>query len=133
MKRIWVRPFRKVKEEYEQFLLWFRSTINNLYDEDILQYPATQVLVAHNDKTIMFLPFQQTVMLESLAIDPEASPKDVAVSLYALIDAVRLKCAESGIGELYFLCKDESTSKFAERHGFTRLEYPIFRMKLNDN
>ena len=131
MKRIWTRLFRS--SDATKFWEWINNTKQNLFDKEILTYPATGCLVAHgNGEPIVYLPIQYVPMLESLAINPESSLKDVATSLWQLVAAVQLECQRKGMGEIYFLCKEESTIQFAQKNGFTEIPYKLFRMKLSD-
>jgi len=131
MKRIWTRLLRS--SDLEKFKQWAFGTKDNLFDQEILTYPSTGCLVAHaNGEPIVFMPIQYVPMLESLAINPNSSVKDVATSLWQLVAAVQLECQRKGMGEIYFLCKEESTIQFAQKNGFNEIPWKLFRMKLSD-
>jgi hypothetical protein len=109
------------------------NTENNLLDPEVLGYPTTVVLKAHKDgKNIVFLPIQSVFMLESLGIlrDNAGSIGDIAVALKELVQVVRYEATKSGVRELYMLCSEPSTVKFAEHNGFERVNIPVFRMKV---
>lgn len=118
-KHVWASKANK--EDAELLAKWLLETPNNLFDPAIVTYPTTQTWKAENGKTLMFLPFQLTITLESLAISPENEAQDTAQALKSLIQAVRIEADRLGIKEINFVCKDESTLKFAQYHGFEQL------------
>lgn len=103
------------------------SARNNV-DPDIFNYPATDILKASNGRPVMYMPRQRVMMLEALAINPEAQASDVALALRALIQVSEYESRLAGMGEMYFLCSDPETKHYAEAHGF-RAVTP----KINDN
>lgn len=109
------------------------NTENNLLDPEVLGYPTTVVLKAHKDqKNLVVMPVQTVYMLESLGIlkDNADSVTDIAVALKELVQVVRYEATKTGVRELYMLCSEPSTVKFAEHNGFERLNIPVFRMKV---
>lgn len=129
-RRVWVR--RPFPQESPIFTEWMKSTEHNLYDPEVFLYPATEYLVAHAEGTpIVFMPMQNTFMLESLAINPEAEKSHVAVALKALLSNIVLTAGDRGMGEIHFLCSEPSTVEFAEKNGMERVDVPLFRLKLS--
>jgi len=102
---------------------------NNI-DTAIFGYPATDVLKASNGKGIIYMPRQRVLFLESLAINPEAQATDVALALRALLQVSEYEARILGHGEMYFLCADEETCKFAEHHGMEKVTLTLYRRKL---
>lgn len=129
-RRIWVRP--PLPTEWQLFEEWIKTTQGNEFDAEVCTYPATDYLVAHAEGTpVVFMPMQNTLMLESLAINPQAEKSHVAVALKALLSNIVLLAGKAGMGELYFLCSEPSTVEFAERNGLERINLPLFRLKLS--
>lgn len=133
MRNLWTRWLRDtdiplMKEWIE------RIREKNLFDPAILTYPSLKVMVAEERngeaKPKMFLPIQTCFVLESLAPEPDTEGMGEAQALKLLLNSVLLKAQENGIGEVYFLCKDESVLRIAEKNGFERVEIPLVRMKL---
>ena len=103
----------------------------NLIDWDVLKYPATTLLKATNgERNLLHVPIQTVYMVESLGISPENSAMDTAKSLQGLMQVVQWESQKAGHGELYFLCRDEETVKFAEHQGMERVSIPLFRKKV---
>lgn len=128
---VFVRPARI--EDKELFVNWTIGTKYNLFDSKVITYPSTYIRCAFNKKgPIIFLPVQRPLMMEALAINPDADKIDVAVALKELTQDTVSQAYANGSGEIYFLCQEESTEKFAEHNGFERLPYSVFRMKLSD-
>jgi len=119
-------------EDQPQFLEWVNSTPNNLFDESILKYPTLRVICSYNDNPVAYLPTQQAIVLESLAVKPGASPMETGQAFRDLVKAAELLASSFGIKEIYFICKDPDVVKVAEHHGFEVLpkEWQVVRMKL---
>jgi len=132
MKHIFVRPARP--SELPQFLDWAQKTENNEFDPSVVRHPTTFTLVAFDkDGPLVYMPIQQPLMLESLAIRPGAETSDIAMAMKELIQAA-VTCAYSkGAGEVYFLSTEEGTSEMAEKQaGFEKLPWAVYRVKLRD-
>jgi hypothetical protein len=130
-RHIFVRPIRS--EDAKTFVEWCRDTKNNLFDPEVVKYPSTTVRVAYNSEgPVVFVPVQRPLMLEALAISPKASELDVATGLKALTQDAVAQAHICGAGEIYFLCRDELTSKFAERHGYEKINVQLYRIKLTE-
>lgn len=114
-----------------EMVQWAINGDRNAFDPTILTYPSLGVLKlgTRTGKTVMYLPAQTVIMLESLAINPEATDREIAVGLLTAFNALLVQAQGKGIGEVYFLGSNELTNKFAERHGMEKLDFPIFRMK----
>ena len=103
---------------------------NNL-DASIFTYPATKTLKASNGKTLVYMPKQIVFMLESLAINPEATVGEIGMALKALFQVTEFEALRLGMGELYFLCADKETCEFAEHQGLEKIEgLTLYRRKL---
>lgn len=128
---IFVRPARPA--DAPAFTKWSLNTKDNLFDPDVAMYPTTVVWTAFNKKgPVAFMPVQRPLMLESLAINPQAGRLDVATALKELAQNAVTQAHAQGAGEIYFVCKDESTIEFAKRLAYKEMPYRIFRIKLKD-
>lgn len=131
MRHIFVRPARAA--EAQRFLEWSVATPNNLFDKDVASYPSTKTLCAYNKQgPVLYVPRQQVFFLESLAINPEASEIDIAAALKEITQNVVSEAHEKGVGEIYFLCRDEATLEFAKRQCFEELPWRLCRIRLKD-
>lgn len=109
---------------------------NNI-DTRIFEYPATETLKASNGKGLLYMPFQKTYMLESLAFNPEATNTEKALALREMFSVIAWEARNKGIGEVYFLCADRETKAFVEHHGFEAMtacteenQMQLYRLKL---
>lgn len=125
---------RDAKEsDAEKFLEYQFSTPNNLFDPASGLYPTSFTLVAENgEKPIVFSPVQVPYMAESLGISQTASNKEIAVSLRWIMNELVDRAKTEGRGEIYFFCSDETTSAFAEKHGFEKIPFPVYRLRVKD-
>lgn len=130
MKQIWVD--RTTKEELPEVFEWLKRIADrNLIDWDVLTYPATSLLKATDgEKNVLHVPVQSVYMVESLGISPDASPLEMAKALSGVFGIVRWESKRAGQGEVYFLCRDEETVRFAEHHEMERVNIPLFRFKV---
>ena len=119
----YIRP-----EEQQTFIEWVNKTSGNLFDADILKYPTLRVLTSYNGEPVAFLPMQQALFLESLAVKEETMQN--AQAFRDLVKGAEQHASSIGIRELYFLCKDERVIQIAENHGFELVPFPLVRMKL---
>lgn len=138
MNVIFVRPAQA--EDAETVLKWGVETKGNEFDPETVTYPDSFTLCAFDaiKGPIAFMPVQQPMimepmMLESLAVNPEASEMEVACALKELVQACVTIGFMKGTGELYFLGTNEATNRFAERHKvFERMDYPVYRLRMKD-
>lgn len=118
------------KGDQETFVSWVNSTPNNLWDKEVLEYPTLRIICAYNGQPVAFLPVQNALMLESLAVSDKAALLDKAQAFRDLVKAAELHASSGNQREMYFICKDEDVLKIAEGHGFERIEFPVVRMRL---
>jgi len=129
MKQVWVRPLEP--SDLPKLQEWMtRIASENLFDPDVLSYPHTVVLVAHDGEPLLYMPVQLTATLESLAPRPGATPREMAEALKQMVKAVAFLSHGKGIKEVYFVCKDPDVVELAKRHGFEEMPTTL-RLKLN--
>ena len=115
-------------EERETFVEWVNKTPGNLYDPGILNYPTLRVLTSYNGEPGAFLPMQQALFLESLAVkEPRI---ENAQAFRDLVKGAEQHASSLLIREIYFGCRDESVLKIALNHGFEEVPFKVVRMKL---
>ena len=117
-------------EQQEQFLEWVNATPGNLFDRDILKAPTLSVLCSYNGSPVAYLPMQQALVLESLAVNQAATLMDKGQAFRDLVKGAEQHASSHKIRELYMPCEDERVIRVAENHGFERLKWPVLRMKL---
>ena len=106
-------------DDFPEMADWMsKLSHRNNIDTAIFNYPATETLKASNGKGLLYMPFQKTFMLESLAFNPEATNTEKALALREIMSVVTWEARNKGIGEIYFLCSDLETQTFVEHHGF---------------
>lgn len=129
MKQLKMRIARA--EDAKEIGEWLSKTPGNLFDPEILDYPTFRAISAYNgDGNVAHLPSQQTLMLESLAVNPKMPIMEAAQAFRDLVKGQELLASSFGIREIYFLCQDENVLRIAEGHGFERIAFPVVRMKL---
>lgn len=131
MRHIFVRPARP--SDAEKFKKWSQDTKQNLYDPDVALYPTTTTRCAFdNNGPIVFVPFQRPIMLDALAINPAADILSVALALKELTQDAVSSAYDEGRGEVYFFCAEPLTQEFCQKHGYTKMEVPVYRMKVSN-
>lgn len=139
MEHIVIREAR-AREELDTAKEWAQSTPDgDLLDLDVFEHDSTFLLsaVTSGEKVqrgmpIAYLPVQQPLMLENLIFRPGLTDRDRALAITRLTEAAIGEAYRRDVGELYFLCRHESTCAFAERHKFKLLpdELKVYRLNL---
>lgn len=76
---------------------------------------------AEQKKPEIFIPFQATVTIESIAARPGITPREMALALRKWHDGIEEVCQRLRIREIYFVVEDELVAEFALRHGYTEI------------
>lgn len=106
------------------------STIN-LVDYKVYEYPAINtVVVEKNGEPILMNSFHPVLMMEALAPKPGLSPMDEARALKQLFDGIKNIAAATGVKEIWFGCSDPRMDVFVQRHGFEKVSFPVYRIKV---
>lgn len=128
---VYVRSWRKT--DVPLFLTWSQNTEDNLFDPDVATYNTTVVRCAYDqDGPMVFMPVQQPLFMEHLAIRPGLSDTNTAVALKELTQDTVSQAHIKGSGEIYFLCKEPSTIAFAKHQLFEEVPWRLFRIKLKE-
>lgn len=120
----------------EKLLEFVRTTLDGeLLDLDIFEHESTFTLDAFaKDGSHAFCPIQQPLMMENLIFRPGLSEAETAQAIMRIAEHAVEEAYRRDVGEVYFLCRDQSTSEFAERYGFkdvAMLETPLKCYRLN--
>ena len=103
----------------------------NAFDRDVLSYPSTKILAAHdNGTTYGYLPVQGAAILDSFGPNPEATPIQITAALIQLVKGAGLMAYANGMRELLMLASDETTALGAEQMGFEKLPFTVYRKRL---
>ena len=123
---------RLADPDIEPVIDWCQANSErNAFDRDVLTYPSTKVLAAHNNGTVYaYLPIQGTAMLESIGPNPEATPMQIAQGVMEMTKGAALLAYSAGYRELYFLASDENTAIGAKLMGFEELSFKVYRKRL---
>lgn len=91
--------------------------------EPCLDIPAGNLHLARaaNKEAQLFIPFQATVTIESIAARPGITPREMAVALRKWHDGVEEICQRFRIREIYFVVADDRVAEFALHHGYTEI------------
>lgn len=129
MKEVFVRPLQK--NEIETFEAWMNANAErSLLDKGVFDYPTIRVMAAMNGKVLGYLPYHNVLMLESFSPNPDASDAEKAEACRQFIKTAYNVAWANGIREIYYFGNDEQLNRVAERHGFEKIEFPVFRMKV---
>jgi hypothetical protein len=134
LERLLVVPHEEIPRKLREFARTTRD--GELLDLDIFNHDSTFTLEAFGkDGAHAFCPIQQPLMMENLIFRPGLSQAETGQAIMRLAEHAVEEAYRRDVGEVYFLCRDESTSKFAERYGFkdvALLETPLkcYRMNL---
>jgi hypothetical protein len=130
MKKMTVRDFGP--QDAQKYADWLLAIANiNLVDCGVYKYPRiAHLAVDKGDEQVLFNSTHPVLVQEALAPKPGLSPKDEALALRALNDALKDMARTLGFKEIWFECKDKRVIKFACKHGFEVLNFPVLRMKV---
>lgn len=125
---------RFAEQDTEPVIDWCQANSErNAFDKDVLGYPSCKVLAAHNNGTVYtYMPIQGTTMLESIGVNPEATPLQIAHGVIECVKAAALLAYGAGHREIYFLASDDLTAEGAAKLGFEEVPFKCFRKRLND-
>lgn len=133
MDRLLVVLRQDVPERLREFARTTRD--GELLDLDIFEHDSTFTLEAFGkDGSHAFCPIQQPLMMENLIFRSGLSQAETGQAIMRLAEHAVEEAYRRDVGEVYFLCRDESTEKFAERYGFkdvSKLDTPLKCYRLN--
>lgn len=117
-------------ENYTKWL--FAASDKNLLDLEVYKYPTCITSVAENKagEPVLMNSAHLVLVMEALAPRPGLSPLQEARALKELFEAMKEVARKSGVREILFGCKDESLAGFIKDRGFERVNFPVFRYKV---
>jgi hypothetical protein len=123
---------RLAEPQTEPVVDWCQANSSrNAFDRDVLEYPATKVLAAHNNGTVYaYMPVQGVAMLESIGPNPAVNPIQIAAAIVEMVQGACLMAYANGMREAYFLSSDDLTAEGAKKMGFEELPYKVYRKRL---
>jgi len=133
MKNFTVRGAEpKDAEVYTNWLLAAAGI--NLLDAGVYRYPTCNTAVVEKDgEPVLINSVHLVLMQEALAPKPGLSPMDEARALKTLHYAIQALAERSGTREVWFGCKDKRLIKFATKHGYEVVPFPMLRWKVGVN
>ena len=124
MKQLKLRYARP--DEAPKILEWLQSNPNNYFAKEILGYPSLRILCAYEEggEPVAYLPIHNVLMMESIALNPNASPLNVAQALRDLTKSCELIADAAGIREVMFLGGHGGVGEMAGsgRHSFEEVK-----------
>lgn len=134
MKRLLVTPSTQSLEREDMQALLRSTRDGDLFDFDILRHESTFILKAFTRGAARaYLPVQQPLMMENFVFRSGLTEAETGQAMVRLAEHVVEEAYQRDAGEVYFLCRDKSTCKFAERYGFkdvSLLGLKTYRMNL---
>jgi len=97
-----------------------------------MEHESSFLLMAFNTSgPLAYMPVQQPLMLENLIFRPGLTVGETAQAISRLAEHAIEEAYTRDAGEAYFLCREKSTLKFAERHLFRELPAGLLVRRLN--
>jgi hypothetical protein len=117
-------------ENYTKWL--FAASDKNLLDLEVYKYPTCNTVVVENKagEPVLMNSAHLVLVMEALAPRPGVTPLQEARALKELFEAMKAVARKSGVREILFGCKDESLAGFIKDRGFEKINFPVFRYKV---
>ena len=130
MKNVTVRDAEP--RDADTYAEWLEAAGDiNMMDPAVYTYPTCHTLTVEKDgKPVLMNSYQLCLVMEALAPKPGITPMNEARALNALFDGIKKIAQDQGIKEVLFGCKDPRVDAFVTRHGFEKLSFPVYRIKL---
>lgn len=134
MRDIIIRPGESADDK-SRLRDWLAATPGqNLFDADVLEHGSTFTLCAFDESgPLVYVPVQRPMIMESLAIRPELDDARRALALAQLTKATILRAYDFDAPEIYIHGHDPRTVKFAGKHRFTEVPWPLYRINLRES
>lgn len=128
-REVFVRPLQQ--NEIETFEKWMEANAErSLLDREIFQYPTVRVLAAQNGKVLGYLPYHSVLTLESFSPNPDATDSERAEACRQFVKMIYSVAWTNGVREIYYFGNDQQLNRIAERHGFEKIECPVYRLRV---
>lgn len=105
--------------EVPRFMAWLIANRDrNSFDPEVIDYPTLRVYGSGSG----YLPVHSGVILESLALSPDASAEQKLSGVIEMVNAVESEARDAGIRELFYISSDARTDESAVRQlGFEKV------------
>lgn len=104
---------------------------NPAADPRTVTYPTANTAVIEQDGAPVAMNTVHLVLMqEALARKPGLTDREGARAIKALHEALKNLAAISGVREIWFECTDPRIEKIALKRGFTRVNHPVLKYKL---
>jgi hypothetical protein len=117
------------QEEIQNFINWaWVARGRTTFDNRILSYNRTAMLIAETHEPMAFLPVQMTLMAEAFIPRPSATPMALAYTLGQFDNALMNMAGALDVGEVhtYVPVGEQDYMKKIQRHGW--VEIPDVRL-----
>ena len=132
MDRVLVRRATPAEVQDQMLNYLWTTPDGQLFDMDVLEHSQTFTLAAFNQSGVLgFLPVQRPMMLENLIFRPGLTAGETAQVIAKLGEHALEETHTQDAGEAYFLCREKTTLRFAERHGFRPLPENLVVRRFN--
>ena len=118
------------KKDHAEIIAWLNSNPANQFDERILAYPTLEIITAYGDRNVLHLPVHRALVMESLAVSPDATEMEKAQALRDVTKSAEYLASRYGIKELYFQISEEQVKKIASNKDVGFELVTMARMKL---
>lgn len=117
--------------DVDTYLGYTLTTPLNLFDPAIGKYPLLQTLAVDvNDKPSLYVPFHPVIVIESLAHRPDIPARENAYCIYKADQQIEEYARQCGVAETWWMCRDDSLIKAAQRRGYEVVKSAVLRKKI---
>lgn len=126
-----MRPARP--EDATEFLEWAKNNPDNGFDPEVPRYPSTITWCVYDRHgPLAYMPMQQPLIMDSLAVRPGATKAEIATALKELTQQFVTQAHIRGAGEILFLGTEDGTNQMAANQLFEKLPYTVYRLRVKD-
>jgi hypothetical protein len=119
-------------KDAQNYVEWLKAASDkNLFEREVYSDDTCNTITVEADgEPVLMNSYRLVIVQEALAPKPGVDPKDAARALRELYAGIRRVAQATGIKEILFQCVDPTLHKFIERKGFTRVNTPVFKMRV---
>jgi len=111
------------QQDIQIFIDWvWKMRHLNWFDPQVLSYPRTVMCRADNgEEPLLYIPLQSVLMWDAIAPKPGLTPRQEAMCLWQIGEAVNQAMEATGHREAYFFTADDRVADICARHDFEEL------------
>jgi hypothetical protein len=133
MKSLNVRLARS--EDAKNYCEWLKRDAEiNCVDPETVKYRSSfTAVVEDGDKPVLMQTAHPVLMLEAIATNPENTPRQNALAIVEMLEAMKRVAKSYGIKEIYFASEHKPLQQMAEKHpelGATPVTLQMYRVKI---